>query len=118
MSGLVIVGAGGIAGAVTRFLVGEQLEGDRVDTLVVNVVGSFVLGAVLGVPSGGATTPLTLAVGTGFCGAFTTFSTFAVETVDLIEADGAVSGIRYGGGTLVLALGAMVIGRFLVVGIG
>ena len=53
-------------------------------TLVVNVVGSFVLGVVVG--AGLGTAPLSL-IGIGFCGAFTTFSTMATELA-LLWRDG------------------------------
>jgi CrcB protein len=54
------------------------------------MVGSFVLGCVLGGASTGALAPEVVAVlGTGLCGALTTFSTFGYETVRLIE-DGAL----------------------------
>ncbi len=51
-------------------------------TLTVNVFGSFVLGLVTGLPAG----PTVLAaVGTGFCGALTTYSTFSYETLRLVQ---------------------------------
>lgn len=85
---------GGALGAPLRYLTDLAIAArhDSVlpwGTLTVNVVGSFVLGAVAGAVSatGGPEWLLTLA-GTGFCGALTTFSTFGFETIRLVE-DGA-----------------------------
>ncbi|MDG5777812.1 CrcB family protein [Haloarculaceae archaeon H-GB2-1] len=78
----VLVGAGGVLGALSRHLVGERVEGEAVDTLTVNVAGSFLLGLLVATPVDGG---LALVFGTGFCGAFTTFSSFAFETVRQFE---------------------------------
>lgn len=91
---LALVVLGGAVGAPLRYLT-DLLIAARHDsllpwgTLTVNVVGSFVLGAVAGTvtATGGPEWLLTLA-GTGFCGALTTFSTFGFETFRLVE-DGA-----------------------------
>lgn len=77
-----LVGLGGVAGALARHLVSKRVETATYDTLAVNVVGSFLLGVVTTAPLPSAAV---LALGTGFCGAFTTFSTFAFETVRLAE---------------------------------
>ncbi|RMI35302.1 fluoride efflux transporter FluC [Nocardia stercoris] len=83
---LVIVGA--MIGAPTRYLVDRGVAA-RWDTLfpfgtfVVNIAGSAILGAVIGASAGHLTYAL---LGTGFCGALTTFSTFGYETVRLAEA--------------------------------
>ena len=83
MNAALLVGAGGVLGALSRFAVGAWLPDRRRDTLVVNVLGSLALGALT---AGLAADDGLLAVfGTGFCGAFTTFSSFAVETVQLYE---------------------------------
>jgi CrcB protein len=88
------VAATAFAGAVCRYLVdiGIQHRTESafpLGTLVVNVTGSLALGFIagLGLYHGLATTPRTL-IGTGFLGAYTTFSTFSYETVRLLE-DGA-----------------------------
>lgn len=81
----------GAVGAVLRYLV-DGLVGDRTDSvlpwgiLAVNVSGSLVFGLVTGLAlhHGLGRTPR-IVIGTGFCGAFTTFSTFAYETVRLME---------------------------------
>ena len=71
-----LVALGALVGAPLRFAVSRLLPGER-GTLAVNVAGSFVLGTLVG--SSGSTYAL---LGTGFCGALTTFSTFALEAVD------------------------------------
>lgn len=80
-----LVGLGGSLGAASRHAVGITIEG-RESVVVVNALGSFTLGVVLAAPVG--STALWI-VGIGFCGAFTTFSSFAVETVSTAE-DGEV----------------------------
>jgi CrcB protein len=90
---LVIVGAA--VGAPLRYLTDlfVQRQHDSVfpwGTLCVNAAGSLVLGATAGAVSAGHGPSWVLPlVGTGFCGALTTFSTFGYETVRLVE-DGAV----------------------------
>lgn len=84
------------AGAVTRFLVDEALS-QRAGgafpwgTLVINVTGCFLLGVLTGLALYHAFPKAPKVIlGTGFCGAYTTFSTFSYETVRLLE-EGAVS---------------------------
>src|SRR3984957_16834567 len=93
MGSLVIlfVAIGGLIGAPTRFLV-DRLVADRVETefplgtFLINVSGSFVLGLLTGLELAGHMPVLVKAfVGTGFCGAYTTFSTWSFETVRLLE---------------------------------
>lgn len=83
-------------GAVARYLVDGGVQGRVAQrfpwgTWVVNVSGSFLLGILVGLTQHShlAGVPLTIA-GTGFCGAYTTFSTLAVQTVELAE-DGRAS---------------------------
>ncbi|WP_284032264.1 fluoride efflux transporter CrcB [Halobaculum lipolyticum] len=79
-----LVAVGGAGGAVARHLVASAVDragdGFPLGTLTVNVLGSFVLGLVTFLPAGG---DVSLLVGTGACGAFTTFSSFSVATVQL-----------------------------------
>ena len=73
----VLVGVGGSVGAVCRHALGLRIEG-RQSVIAVNAIGSLALGALLAAPIG---SEATFAAAVGFCGAFTTFSSFAVETV-------------------------------------
>ncbi|MFC7027111.1 fluoride efflux transporter FluC [Halomicroarcula sp. GCM10025324] len=107
MNPLLLVGLGGVAGALGRHLVGTRLERDRADTLAVNVLGSVLLGALVAAPVGES---VLLVAGTGFCGAFTTFSSFAFETVRLAELGHPRAAGLYAGGTLFSALAGVGIG--------
>ncbi|MFC6990899.1 fluoride efflux transporter CrcB [Haladaptatus sp. GCM10025707] len=79
-----LVGLGGALGAMARYLVAGRVPEGRLPygNLTVNVVGSFVLGTLTFV---GVGDDVMLLVGTGACGAFTTFSSFSVETSLLWE---------------------------------
>jgi CrcB protein len=110
MSWVALVGFGGVAGAVARHLVEATVIDEYRDTLAVNVAGSLLLGAVLGVPSGEA---VVLAVAVGFCGAFTTFSTFALEIVQFAEGGEPWRAVGFALANLIGALAAVAIGAAL-----
>lgn len=108
------VGVGGTGGALARFAVDDRLGGER-GTVAVNVVGSLALGALLAVGPGRT---VELTAGTGFCGAFTTFSSHAVA-VDRLAADGRRrAAVLYAGGTLAAALVGVALGATLAGEIG
>lgn len=111
---VLLVGLGGAAGAAARFLLGTRVATPGRATLAVNVLGSLLLGILAGGAVGG---PVTLAVGTGFCGAFTTFSSFAVETTEEYTASGPTAAAWLAGlhlaGALAAVLVGMVLGGFL-----
>jgi CrcB protein len=81
---LLLVMLGGAVGAVTRYVVDRLLPAWDIPlaTLAVNVAGSFLLGLLTGA---GSTVPgpVGALLGTGFCGALTTWSTLAFQTVEL-----------------------------------
>ena len=90
----VLVIVGGMVGAPLRYLTDRAVQ-SRHDTVfpwgtfAVNVVGCLILGALTGAAvAGGASSHLQLLLGTGLCGALTTYSTFSFETLRLTE-DGA-----------------------------
>ncbi len=107
------VALGGAFGAVARFLISLwaiRRFGDAFPygTLIVNVVGSFVLGVVAGLVARQAGVPdaLRALLAVGFLGAFTTFSTFAVDTLTLATRSsfsGAVTNVMVNNGLALLA---------------
>ncbi len=88
MNWLLVV-AGAMAGAPLRYLTDRAVQArhDSVfpwGTFTVNVVGCLILGTLTGAATyGAASDSVRLLVGTGFCGALTTYSTFSYETVRL-----------------------------------
>jgi len=91
---LLMICLGAAVGAPARYLTDRAIQArhDTVfpwGTLTVNVVGSLILGALVGAATRHQVSDEVVAlVGTGFCGALTTYSTFGFETIRLVE-DGA-----------------------------
>lgn len=116
---VVCVALGGFIGAPARFLadraVSRRYGGDfPLGTFVINVAGSFLLGLLTGLDlSGNLPVLVKAAAGTGFCGAFTTFSTWSFETVRLVERQEYTSAGVNVVGSLVLGLAAAAAGLAL-----
>ena len=107
-----LVAVGAMAGAPLRLLVlrlAARLGRDpAAGTLAVNVAGSAVLGVLLGRTDLSA--EVVALVGTGFCGALTTFSTFGADVVRLADERALGRALVYVAATLGLGLGAAAAG--------
>ena len=113
---LLLVITGAAIGAPLRYL-GDRAVQSRHDTVfpwgtfTVNVLGSLILGIITGaVTSGGASPQVQLAVGTGFCGALTTYSTFSYETLRLLEDDARLFAAANIVASIVAGLGSAFLG--------
>lgn len=101
---------GGAIGAPLRYLTDllVQSKHDSVfpwGTFTVNVLGSLILGVTAALVAGlGAPTWVLALVGTGFCGALTTFSTFGFETIRLLEQGSVLTAVTNSMASLVVAL--------------
>lgn len=88
MTKLLLVFIGGGLGAVSRFLVTTALAGKLgnfpLGTLAANLIGSLLMGLLIGILAGRADS-VRLFVAVGFLGGFTTFSSFSAETLALIQ---------------------------------
>ncbi|MGZ9816388.1 fluoride efflux transporter FluC [Peribacillus simplex] len=109
--GIFAVGFGGAAGAILRYCViltaGHTFF--PFGTLLINIVGSFLLGMIIGYFVSKKKSLVFLALGSGFCGGFTTMSTFSQEVVNLLQTSLPLAGL-YLGATLFFGLVAGFLG--------
>ena len=109
------VGAGGFIGAVLRYLIGLAPVSEStvfpVKTFLINVIGCLAIGLIMVYAAKNTTTSREwlLFLKVGLCGGFTTFSTFALETTDLIK--GGHTGVA-----IVYVLLSVIVGCIVVVG--
>ena len=101
MLNCLMVGIGGFIGSVCRYLIGllpiETNSGFPIKTLLINIAGSFLIGLItaLAVKNKDLNEQLVLLLKVGVCGGFTTFSTFAYESTDLMKSGHAVTALIY-----------------------
>ncbi len=114
---VVMVGVGGAVGTVTRYSLGRLAPVASgtfpTTTFAINVTGAFILGLLLGLlarsrRSDRVWRPL---LGVGFLGGYTTFSTFAVETTQLVRTHHAVVALSYVTASIVAGLLAARLGE-------
>lgn len=117
----VLLSIGGVLGTLSRYYLGLLIV-QRIGTafpfgtLFINVTGCLLLGLVGGLAAehGSVVTPqVRLLIGVGFCGAYTTFSTFGYETMLLLKSGSYVQAFTYLALSNVLGLAAVLVGYFL-----
>lgn len=120
MKQLLIVFVGGGFGSVLRYIIGKYLnnpqDGIPYGTFVANILGSLLIGIILGIAAKNdtLTSNQTLLLATGFCGGFTTFSTFAYENHVFLKAGDFTSFALYTIASFVIGFLAVFFGLFLV----
>lgn len=116
----IFVGIGGFIGAVCRYLMGFlPLGADTafpVKTLMINLIGAFLIGiiAAYALKTDTGNSNLVLMLKVGVCGGFTTFSTFAFEISDLIKAGQTGMAVAYGLGSMVAGVLLVIFAQWLV----
>ncbi len=115
-----LVGLGGLVGSIARYwltgLVQQAANSDfPYGTLAVNLVGSLVVGTImtLSLERGALSAEIRLLLTTGFCGGFTTMSTFSYETLALLRDGQIALALGNSGGTLIGCLAAVWLGQLL-----
>ena len=118
MMSVLCVGAGGFVGAVSRYGLGFIPLWPELPlmTLLINFVGSVVIGAVVETVSlapGAPPREAVLFLKVGLCGGFTTFSTFSLETLELIEGGQWLAAGAYALASVVLCVVGVLAGKML-----
>ncbi|ASW56874.1 CrcB family protein [Plantactinospora sp. KBS50] len=109
---LLLLAVGAALGAPLRYLVDRAVQARHDSafpwgTLAVNVTGSLLLGVLIGgAAAGGVSRPLVMLLGTGLCGALSTYSTFGYETIRLFETGFRFYSLLNVGASVVAGLGA------------
>ena len=116
MKQLLFVGIGGFAGSILRYLVHmwtqEWIDQFPSGTMIVNILGSLLIGLIIGYsikPEQSAYAILVI----GFCGGFTTFSTFAMDGIKLIRSELWLSFATYASVSIVGGLLAVILGLWI-----
>ena len=119
MKQLILVFIGGGLGSALRYVIGKYLnntEGFPWGTFTVNILGSLLIGIILGFAAKNNTLSQneTLLLATGFCGGFTTFSAFAYENQAFLKSGDFTSFAMYTIESFVVGFLAVFLGLYLV----
>ena len=102
---LLLVALGGAGGSVLRYMLSNINTSFPWGTFAVNVLGSFLIGLLVGLMSKGVLSPeMKLLLVTGFCGGFTTFSTFANESFSMMKAGDVLLTALYVGASVIIGI--------------
>lgn len=113
MLNILSVGLGGFIGAVCRYLIGlipiNETTSFPIKTFVINVIGCIMIGAiaVIAAKNSSLNSHILLFIKVGLCGGFTTFSTFALETADLMKNGNFMLAFTYVLGSVLVGIGVI-----------
>ena len=120
MKQILLVFVGGGFGSALRFIIGKWLnssnDGIPYGTFAANIIGSLLIGVILGLAAknDSLTESQTLILATGFCGGFTTFSTFAYENHVFLKSGDFTSFVIYTIASFAIGFLAVFLGMYLV----
>ena len=120
MKNLILVFIGGGVGSSLRYLLGKYMNSTQTGipwgTFTANILGSLLIGIILGIAAKNDTLSQSqiLLLATGFCGGFTTFSTFAYENHVFLKSGDFTNFALYTIGSFVVGFLAVFLGMFLV----
>ena len=110
---ILIVGTGGALGSIARYLITclfvHLAICSELATLLVNIIGSFIIGLLI--PASHNTLYLLLAV--GFCGGFTTFSTFSAQAFQMLQSGQRITSLIYILASVLISITFVFLGIYL-----
>jgi CrcB protein len=110
---ILIVGTGGALGSIARYLIACLFTHlaicSELAIFLVNIIGSFIIGLLI--PSAQSTLYLLMAV--GFCGGFTTFSTFSVQAFQMLQSGQRLTSLIYILASVLISIAFVFIGIYL-----
>jgi CrcB protein len=121
MKSILLVGFGGFIGSIARYLTAAIIQDKSssnfpIGTLMVNIVGCLLIGLFLGLSDKQniISPELRLFLTIGFCGGFTTFSSFTNDNVQLINSGALLQVLLYTGLSVIVGIAATYIGYLVV----
>lgn len=121
MMNILLIGAGGALGAISRHYVGQLAlrtmgSGQPWGTLLVNIFGGLAMGLLIGwlaATERADAGSIRLLAAVGFLGGFTTFSAFSLEMVRMLETRAWMNAFGYAAGSVILSVGAVMVGLMI-----
>ena len=120
MKYIILVGIGGFAGSVGRYLIAQLVQGNLLTsfpfgTMTVNILGCFIIGMIYALSmKGSMPAEYRVLLATGFCGGFTTFSSFSYESMTLMQDGQFLYASLYAGFSFFLGLIAVYLGSLFI----
>lgn len=116
---LLLIGIGGGTGSILRYLTSlltaKYFEGSfPLGTFIANIVGCLLIGIFLGMFTEKEDSQLVMLFVIGFCGGYTTFSSFAYENLDLLQSGNYSTAFLYIAGSVLISLFAVWVGLSMV----
>ncbi len=118
---ILLAGTGGFAGSVLRYLVTKYIHARFISlfpwgTLFVNIAGSLLIGMIFGLTekTNLVSPQMRILLAVGFCGGFTTFSSFSNDAFLLLQNKEWLRFVLYAGGSFIMGLMAIIGGRALI----
>lgn len=119
---IILVGLGGALGSILRYVVGVEIKqlvatSFPIATFIINIIGCLIIGLLYGISEKNnlGNSDLNYLLIIGFCGGFTTFSTFANENFNLIQQQNFITPLFYISSSIIIGILAVRLGYKIII---